>query len=593
MPPRISMTMIVKNESAMLDRCLSSMRDLMDEIIVVDTGSSDNTKDIAEQHGSKVFDFPWCDSFSAARNESIRHASGQWLFWLDADEYLDDTNRNLLRKLRTDLKDDNSAYAMKCLCLSDLGINSGVIVDHVRLFRKHSAIRWDYRVHEQILPALKRSGHAVLFTEIMVTHTGYTDPSLRLKKLERNLRLLHQDLAERPTDPFTLFNLGWSLARLGHCSDAIPLFQRSLQHSHNADPITPKLYSLLTQCHLRLRQYDQAWAICKAGHVRCPVHAELLFLKGQLCRQRGDLAGARICWVQLLADSPHPQRLSPWGRVEMMADGVSTSLDAGLRGPLVRHHLAVLDREEGHLADAEKQWRTILDEAPEYHPARLGLAELYLRQERWQELGMILAELEPHARLDSTVFRARMHLARKEFVHARQLLEDVLCQAPHTVPANVFLSHVLIQSGDERAAEPLLRRIVGIDPGQADSWRNLIVLYRRQNRLPEALATARTGCWHCPHDADLLLLQGTLLQEGGDWSSAESCLLRVIEMSGNDGPARQRQATARHRLASMYRRLGRVPEAVAHWRALLAESPDFSAARRCLEECGAARPLAN
>lgn len=253
----------------------------------------------------------------------------------------------------------------------------------------------------------------------------------------------------------------------------------------------------------------------------------------------------------------------------------------------------MLDREDGHFPNAENHWRTILDESPEFHPARLGLAELYLRQERWPELETLLAVLEPQAPVDAAVFRARMHLARKEFALARQLLENVLPQAPHAITANVFLSHVLLQAGDESTAEPLLQRIVRLDPGQADSWRNLIVLYRRQNRLPEAIAAARTGCWHCAHDADLLLLQGALLQEGGDWSNAESCLLRVIEMGGSDGSARQRQATARHRLASMYRRMGRVREAVAHWRALLAESPDFPEARGCLEECGAAQPLAS
>jgi O-antigen biosynthesis protein len=66
----------------------------VDEIIVVDTGSSDRTKEIAAEHGARVFDFPWCDNFAAARNEAIRHASGQWIFWLDADEYLDEgTNK--------------------------------------------------------------------------------------------------------------------------------------------------------------------------------------------------------------------------------------------------------------------------------------------------------------------------------------------------------------------------------------------------------------------------------------------------------------------------------------------------------------------
>jgi glycosyltransferase involved in cell wall biosynthesis len=86
MTARISLTMIVKNEAATLGHCLASVRDLVDEIIVVDTRSSDNTKDIAGQHGARVFDLPWPDSFATARNEFLRHANGQWVLWLDADE---------------------------------------------------------------------------------------------------------------------------------------------------------------------------------------------------------------------------------------------------------------------------------------------------------------------------------------------------------------------------------------------------------------------------------------------------------------------------------------------------------------------------
>src|SRR5262249_19157610 len=136
----------------------------------------------------------------------------------------------------------------------------------------------------------------------------------RIAKLERNLRLLHLDHADRPNDPYTLFNLGWVYADLGRHSDAIPLLHESLRHSHPADSITPKLYLLLATCHRRLGQHDQTWAPCQTGNVRCPSDAELLFLKGQLCRERGDRAAARACWIQLLpSQPPHPQPLSHEG----------------------------------------------------------------------------------------------------------------------------------------------------------------------------------------------------------------------------------------------------------------------------------------
>jgi len=95
----VSLCMIVKNEAANLAKCLESVADLVDEMIVVDTGSADDTKAAAKRLGAKVYDFTWTHSFAAARNESLAHASGKWILWLDGDEYFDAENRGKLRRL--------------------------------------------------------------------------------------------------------------------------------------------------------------------------------------------------------------------------------------------------------------------------------------------------------------------------------------------------------------------------------------------------------------------------------------------------------------------------------------------------------------
>src|SRR5262249_55825806 len=91
--PRVSLCMIVKDEEANLPACLGSVADLVDEVVVVDTGSADRTREVAARYGAKVYDFAWVDSFAAARNESLRHATGDWVLWLDADGRLDAGNR--------------------------------------------------------------------------------------------------------------------------------------------------------------------------------------------------------------------------------------------------------------------------------------------------------------------------------------------------------------------------------------------------------------------------------------------------------------------------------------------------------------------
>ena len=97
--PKISLCMIVKNEEANLEACLRPVCGLVDEIVVVDTGSSDRTREIASDLGARVFDFPWCDDFSAARNESQRYARGEWVFWLDADDRVDEANVKKLERV--------------------------------------------------------------------------------------------------------------------------------------------------------------------------------------------------------------------------------------------------------------------------------------------------------------------------------------------------------------------------------------------------------------------------------------------------------------------------------------------------------------
>jgi len=139
---RVTIAIIAKNEEANLGDCLESVKGLGAEIIVVDTGSTDRTREIALEYGAKVFDFPWVDSFAAARNECLRHATGEWIFWMDADDRLDADNREKLRALFAALGDENVAHVMKCLCLKKTpeGVTpTGTEIDHVRLFRHYPA----------------------------------------------------------------------------------------------------------------------------------------------------------------------------------------------------------------------------------------------------------------------------------------------------------------------------------------------------------------------------------------------------------------------------------------------------------------------
>ncbi len=169
--------------------------------------------------------------------------------------------------------------------------------------------------------------------------------------------------AERPDDPFTLFNLGSVYQELGRPADALPLLQRSLERSHPGDSIVRKLYALIVQCHRRLGQAAEARSACRAGRAVYPADVELLFQESLAARESGDLPGAEACLLRLLATR------------EREPDHFA-SVDPGLTGYKARHNLAVVYRDQGRTAEAEAQWRAAVAERPDFVPAWLGLGEI-------------------------------------------------------------------------------------------------------------------------------------------------------------------------------------------------------------------------
>lgn len=496
MPSReVSACLIVKDAEATLPRCLESVRDLVGEIIVVDTGSSDATPALAEALGAQVYHSPWVDDFAAARNEALRHATGRWVLSLDADEYLDDANRARFRDLTANLGED-AAYVLTMR--SPMPGGSFLDIQNVRLFRNHPQIRWQYRVHEQLGPAIARAGHPVRLTDVILQHAGYQDARTRLRKIERNARLLELDRRDHPDDAFVLFNLGTAYEELGRTEQAIALLRQSLRLAPPEMSTIRDTYTALLQCHRRLSQREQAWAVCREGRQRFPADVVLGYWESQLRRDQGDLRGAEQCLRGLLRAAP----------------GASLgATDAAMRGYVAPHTLGLVYLEQGRLPEAESQWQAVVAAYPFYRESWQMLAELYLRQQRWADLEAVMRRFDAAAEWAAAgaVLRARAHLAKKEFAAARGILEGLIVQSPDALAPRFYLTHVLLGEGkDWAAAERALRELVRVDPTQAQGWYNLASLLRRQNRHREAHEACSAGRRHCPGDRNLAALQQAL-----------------------------------------------------------------------------------
>jgi glycosyltransferase involved in cell wall biosynthesis len=358
---RVSLTMIVRNEEANLAACLESASGLFDEIVIVDTGSTDRTVEIAQSFGARVFDFVWVDDFAAARNAGLARATGDYAFWLDADDRVEPAHHERLRALFDGLRTTSAAYVVRCSCDADPSGGGATIVDHIRLFPVRADVRWAYRVHEQILPALRRVGVEVRWTDAAVRHVGYNDPALRQRKLQRDQAILESELADRPDDPFVLFNLGAIAVEANEPRAALGFLQRSLAGSAPTDSITRKLYVLIARCHQLLGEPEAALAACGAGLAIDDNDAELWFRKAVLHRRGGDARKAEECWRKVLT-LDRPERFS--------------SVDEGIYGQLTRRNLAALAEERRDRAEAALQWAAVLAECPDDAEATTALTKL-------------------------------------------------------------------------------------------------------------------------------------------------------------------------------------------------------------------------
>jgi glycosyltransferase involved in cell wall biosynthesis len=355
--------MIVRNEEDNLPLCLESVGGLFDEIVIVDTGSTDATREIALAHGATVFEFPWIDDFAAARNEALKHSTGDYAFWLDADDRIDPPDHEKLGRLFNGLSRENrSAYVVRCACDSAPdGRVQGTVVDHVRLFPLRADVLWTYPVHEQILPALRRAGVPVEWTDIAVRHTGYVDEAVRRRKLDRDSRILERLLEESPDEPFVRFNLGFIAVEKSEWKKALGHFQASLDRSAPEDSITRKLYALIARCQQALGSPDEALATCEDGLRLDPEDAELWFRKAVVLRTTGRLDNARACWEHVLT-LRRPEKFS--------------SVDVGIYGHLTRRNLARIAEERRDWPTARLHWLETLRECPDDEEATAALRML-------------------------------------------------------------------------------------------------------------------------------------------------------------------------------------------------------------------------
>ena len=210
--PSISLVLIVKNEEENLPRCLESFKDIVQEIVVVDTGSVDRTVDIAKSFGARVEYYEWNNDFAAARNESLKYATCDWILRTDADEYIEEEEKpKLLHAVVSGLAD---IYI--CPTLSGTADKDVIVGENVRLIRNHLGVKYESPIHENVDLSAIKLGITQCSTNIKFLHSGYDDLNDEewKQKLTRNAAICDQEIKKNPKNGFIRAVKGLSLINL-------------------------------------------------------------------------------------------------------------------------------------------------------------------------------------------------------------------------------------------------------------------------------------------------------------------------------------------------------------------------------------------
>ncbi len=331
----VSLCLIVRDEEDCLARCLESVSGLAGEIVVVDTGSTDHTVEIALEYGARMFSYRWDNNFAAARNYALLQASGDWILVLDADEVLAAVGADRWSELLA--APEVEGYLLEVRNYLD----EGYATDHiVRLFRNRPGYRFAGAIHEQVAGAIRTANGTLRCSGLVIHHYGYLGPRLTAKdKHRRNSEIIGRALTDRPGDPFLLYSLAvehlqagdpergatclaGALARMnggeGYFHDALVALglafftagrtgalKSHLENCLTMLPLDSDLHLLQGLLALEEGRYAQAVEDLRpARDARCVGRGLAMRLLGDACHLAGLFAGAGQAYLAALQEAP-------------------------------------------------------------------------------------------------------------------------------------------------------------------------------------------------------------------------------------------------------------------------------------------------
>ncbi|MCF6093304.1 glycosyltransferase [Microaerobacter geothermalis] len=448
-PFDISLCMVVKDEEQFLARCLESAKPYVSEIILIDTGSTDQTVSIAKEYGAKVISMNWNHHFAEARNLALSYAKSSWILVLDADEQMEDVDREKLHQL---LQDSNvSGYYVKVMNYYGKQKGSNFEIDTgCRLFRNLPGIFYKGRIHEDITLSLNEQypKKEIKHTDICVHHYGYLTEVISAKEKEnRNLTLLQKTMEEEPDNLYYQYVLGTEFFQREIYDKAIFIYENILPHVSVMDGYASALLFKTVYAYKELGERKKALDLAHQGICYYPDYVDLIELRSFLLMEEGQLEEAYRELTRCLG-------------IEDISDKYTTSSGAGT----YRTRFLL-----GLVCERLYNW----EESASHYEASLQLnISLTASYYRWLDIAFLTFPLEKilsviyetFEEMDSELKWRSFFLYAMKWAWAKEAL-DVLNTMDEEHEEMIFLRSVFFaQSGNCDQAIFLLNQIIGQNP---------------------------------------------------------------------------------------------------------------------------------
>ncbi len=519
----VSACMIVKNEEEMLPGCLDSIRNWVDEIIIVDTGSTDKTVEIAKSYGAKVYFQKWENDFSKPRNLSLSKATCDWIFIIDADEEFVPDKLPELRKAL-----NNEKFRILSIDVYNIEPDTGAVSSFLpsnRFFRRDAGFYYEGIVHNQLI---YEKNEPILRADVKIKHYGYNlSHDKMVKKLARSRQLLEKQIIERPDDPFVHFNYA-QILRSSSLEPDQGLCALILKHARRAAELSDTnpagtLHTHLQALHqqittlIQIEKYQEALDICRRALELKPDYLDVLYSMAEAYARLMDYGRAEEYFHKYLEEQK---------KYSTVDDKLALIQLFAFSRHKAYYWLGLINQYQKKTEKAEEYFLKTLEEQDRFADTNIGLANIYLD--------------------------------RRDLERAKIYIDRELEWKPNSGIAHYYLARYYGLSNKEQKAAELLDRAVELDDTNIEILQRTGVYWANKNQFKKALPLFEKLVKLDSNDANNLKLLSKVYYDTGDYLHSAEWYEKYIEKKNDD-------SEAIHDMANCFFKMGDYVKAEQHY----------------------------